>query len=51
MLQTRSEMDEVLRAMNEENDRLAKGAKDGWSDSVRIEIYIVTNLIEITRYF
>ncbi len=48
MLQTRSEMDEVLRAMNEENDRLAKGAKDGWSDSVRIETYIANNLIEIT---
>ena len=27
-------MDEVLRAMNEENERLMKQSKEGWSESV-----------------
>ena len=27
-------MDEVLRAMNEENERLMNQAKDGWSEPV-----------------
>ena len=43
-------MDEVLRAMNEENERLMKQSKDGWSESVGSLLKLYTKWVPVVTF-